>query len=382
MLIKFAVNGYLSIGDKCELFLIPTSHARIKNTRFESNFLVTPKYKIMKSCVLFGNNATGKTNILRSIRACVGIVSKGLDLTTMPKETLDRFNYFIDKKEIAFDLAIYNEKKDCDYEYYLRFSKDEVIEESLTVNGDKVFEFDERKLKIFKNVKSKNEVETLFSAKSTETLLKKLVDTLPCEVGGLREATGSIRINIADGVEILPRETMLTIDEKEKNDWEKHKKHIIAILQEFDNTIKNIAIEPLGAKRYELLLQRNGFKGKFHMGVESNGIRKIMTHMRNIIVTMQEGGSIIIDELDSSISTKTLLRLINSYVNSKENKGQFIITSHNPMLLNKNILNPEQMYIVNKTEYLTTTITPVSDFHTRNDKNKLYEDFLKGRFNE
>ena len=75
-----------------------------------------------------------------------------------------------------------------------------------------------------------------------------------------------------------------------------------------------------------------------------------------------------------------MIELFNDLINTKENKGQFIITSHNPFLMNQNIFHPQQLYIVNKKSDLSSEIYSFDDFDLRNDKNKLYEDYLKGRF--
>ena len=53
---------------------------------------------------------------------------------------------------------------------------------------------------------------------------------------------------------------------------------------------------------------------------------------------------------------------------------------HNPFLMNQNIFHPQQLYIVNKKSDLSSEIYSFDDFDLRNDKNKLYEDYLKGRF--
>ena len=46
------------------------------------------------------------------------------------------------------------------------------------------------------------------------------------------------------------------------------------------------------------------------------------------------GKTIIIDELDSSISTRSLILLFNKIINSPQNEhGQLIVTTHNLTLL-------------------------------------------------
>ena len=51
MITYFSMEGFLSVKKKVELYFIPKPHTRITNTRFEDNFIHTPKYKLMKAVV-------------------------------------------------------------------------------------------------------------------------------------------------------------------------------------------------------------------------------------------------------------------------------------------------------------------------------------------
>ena len=63
------------------------------------------------------------------------------------------------------------------------------------------------------------------------------------------------------------------------------------------------------------------------------------------LLDIYNGKTIIIDELDSSISTQSLIKIFNDFVNVKENiNGQLIATSHNLFLFNNNIFEPQQIY--------------------------------------
>ena len=120
-------------------------------------------------------------------------------------------------------------------------------------------------------------------------------------------------------------------------------------------------------------------KQDYHLGVESMGLQKMVSLMANFILALHQGKVLIIYELDSSISTNTLIDLFNNFINTDLNKGQFIVTSHNPFLLNQNLFHPQQMYLVDKDKHLNTEVYSVDEFNIRNDKNKLYEDYLKGK---
>ena len=45
MITYFSMEGFLSVKKKVELYFVPKPHTRITKTRFEDNFIHTPKYK-------------------------------------------------------------------------------------------------------------------------------------------------------------------------------------------------------------------------------------------------------------------------------------------------------------------------------------------------
>ena len=197
-------------------------------------------------------------------------------------------------------------------------------------------------------------------------------------ITSFQKLAAAVKTNIRDIVPMLDRDNIRVVNEERKGFWENNKKRILSVFHMLDGTITDIGFEKIQADRYEVLIFRG--KKKYHLGIESKGIQKICHLMDVLITNMINGEVLAVDELDSSISTGSLIELFNDLINTKENKGQFIITSHNPFLMNQNIFHPQQLYIVNKKSDLSSEIYSFDDFDLRNDKNKLYEDYLKGRF--
>lgn len=89
------------------------------------------------------------------------------------------------------------------------------------------------------------------------------------------------------------------------------------------------------------------------------------------LLEVYEGKTIVIDELDSSISTISLIKLFNNFINVDSNiKGQLIVTSHNLFLFDNNIFEPQQIYIVNKKEDLSSELYSLVEFKIRSEKEK------------
>ena len=116
------------------------------------------------------------------------------------------------------------------------------------------------------------------------------------------------------------------------------------------------------------------------LAYESKGIKRIMAILTSLL-RVHNGRTVLIDELDASISTKSLILLFNHIINSNSNTcGQLVVTSHNLELFNINLFAPEQIYITTKDQTLSTIVNSLADFDLRSNKKRLAIDYLQGKF--
>lgn len=114
----------------------------------------------------------------------------------------------------------------------------------------------------------------------------------------------------------------------------KIQKRILSVFHMLDGTITDIGFEK--SRRTDMKFLFSG-ENKYHLGIESKGIQKICHLMDVLITNMINGEVLAVNELDSH-QHGFLIELFNDLINTKENKGQFIITSHN-FLMNQNIFS-------------------------------------------
>lgn len=378
MITYFSMSGFLSIKDPIELFFMPRPGARIKNTRFAPNFIETKKYRLAKSLLLFGLNASGKSNILLGLTHLIEMIRNGLNLSAMDDSRRNLINF--DSQSVSFTIGLYDPVQNSEYFYSLRYNCESIQEEELKLNDRDIYSFSENKLSINDSVKApdRKSLIRLMSRPSTELLLFKLNDYLNSDIAPFRRITGEILYNLKDVVPALTRDAARLVQQRQKPFWDENHTAIFSILHMTDPTITDFRLEPFRSGLYQLILLRGN--KKFSVGIESQGIQKICHLIDQLVSIMIHGGVFLLDELDSSISTQCLLSLFNNLIHTDFNKGQFLMTSHNPLLMNQNLFHPQQLYIVNKKEDLTTEVYPLDDFDLRADKTNLYEDYLKGRF--
>lgn len=376
MLLYFSVGGFCSFKDTQDLFLTAYSGTRLKNTKYEKNFYIDKNNRVMKSAVVFGANASGKTNLILGIERLKEIIFNGINL---PKDFNEK-NLNYDSESIKFEIGILDQKKNV-YDYSIEFQKEKLIYEKLECNDKVMYEF---KDDILSSKKLPKEILRIFSISSTETILKKLRDFQLEEIKDFTLSLSDVIIKRNKGINYESKDVPSTITENVKLRLEDKKKDVLQIVRLLDYTVEDFQFEKLGVVNdevmYDIYFLRENTKNKFYLGNESEGIRKIINLMLGLL-EIYDGKTVVIDELDSSISTVSLIKLFNNFINVDENlKGQLIVTSHNLFLFDNNIFEPQQIYIVNKREDLTSELYSLSEFKIRSEKENLYHDFLKGRY--
>lgn len=376
MLLYFSVGGFCSFKDTQDLFLTAYSGTRLKNTKYEKNFYIDKSNRIMKSAVVFGANASGKTNLILGIERLKEIIFNGINL---PKDFNEK-NLNYDSESIKFEIGILDQKKNV-YDYSIEFQKEKLIYEKLECNDRVIYEF---KDDILSSKKLPKEILRIFSISSTETILKKLRDFQLEEIKDFTLSLSDVIIKRNKGINYESKDVSSTITENVKSRLEDKKKDVVQIVKLLDYTIEDFQFEKLGAVNdevmYDIYFLRENTKNKFYLGNESEGIRKIINLMLGLL-EIYDGKTVVIDELDSSISTVSLIKLFNNFINVDDNlKGQLIVTTHNLFLFDNNIFEPQQIYIVNKKEDLTSELYSLAEFKIRSEKENLYHNFLKGRY--
>ncbi|ARR03547.1 MULTISPECIES: ATP/GTP-binding protein [Campylobacter] len=356
MIKYFKVSGYKSIKEPIELDLNPKGK-RIKGTKYEYNYF---NNRLPKSVFLFGQNAVGKTNVLESIDNLFNIINKGIDL----EQQKTFINASTNELKYHLEVICGNDL----YTYKLEINQEKILYEYLSKNNEQFYEFKDDTLvsNRYKDFKS------LLSVKSKTTILQKLKDNIILEISEFIEYD-CMFYKIEHGMRGYKIR-----DEEIKIFFERKKDAVINILTILDNSITDFYFLDLKDNSYKMILKRGDID--FGIELESSGIKKIIWLVPIIIFTMENGGITLIDELDSSIGTISLIRFLNSTINSEDNKkGQFLISTHNPLLFDTELLSPDQIYIVTKEDY-ATKINSLDSFELRKDKRKAYLNFLRGDY--
>lgn len=106
---------------------------------------------------------------------------------------------------------------------------------------------------------------------------------------------------------------------------------------------------------------RHGEYGEFSLAEESDGLRRLLD-LIDIILNPKEGDIYIVDEIDRSLNSLLTKAFINYYLNeTSEQKVQLIITTHEILLLDLNMLRKDEIWLFDKVKGITQ-ITALTDY--------------------
>lgn len=429
MLKRYSVENFSSIQTKNSLDF--TAGRTEENIEHVINF---EKVKILKSAVIYGANASGKSNLIKSMDYAKKIILKSLkDVDTYKKYfRLDNESL---KKPTQFEFQIEIDNRFFSYGFYSLLQSKKITEEWLFEIGknksEKIFERNENTITLGnmfqKNKKlqnrfniyiddMKNQTDQLFlseiankdldTAEIPEVALinniyewfnKKLVILYPdSKYGGVSSIgknnsllkifkkhlkefdTGVMDISsIEDEFENCKELTADLKKEIEKDLQEDNVKISLQgpagmLLTIYKDDKENIKVQKLG------LIHGLDMKEVFELKDESDGTRRLFD-LIPLIKKFDDDYTIIIDEFDRSLHPKLTKKFFDLFYSIEKSKAQLVITTHESTLLDLNLLRRDEIWFVEKNEIGASNIFSLNQFKVRYDS-KIEKAYLLGRY--
>lgn len=374
MILNFAIEGFTSFNERQEISFTAFNKQRIKNTKYEENYVLESPFRECKSILFFGNSAVGKTNVILALSTLRYILNTG----KFPDPRW--FNWY--NTQMGFELVV-SKGRDY-YEYKIKINRDGyIVSEALLKNEENIFTFDSN---ILQSELLDNKIEEIYSIRSTSPVLLKLKDFIHKEYDEFMEAVKKISVVITNSYDLDDKGLRYEFSEITKQKIETNKALALELLQQIDSSIVDISFKlyDLEEKTYEIYLHRYSRREnnniKQNIADESSGVKKIVSLLAKLL-SIYDGETLVIDELDSSISTRSLMLIYNNMINNGRNRsGQLIVSTHNLELLNLDLFAPEQIYILSKNDCLSTEINSLADFDLRSSNKRLAVKFLQREF--
>jgi hypothetical protein len=411
MLLEFSVGNYLSFREKKTLSLVASSISDHKE-----NIIISERHTFLKGAVIYGANASGKSNFIRAMSTMKRIVmfsfnqssTKPLDITPflLNTETEKTPSYF----EILFEILgiryrygfevtdkevvgewLYESKKNAEKLLYIR--QGDGIEVASIYKEGQNLEDKTRNNALFLSVVDQ------FNGVIAKRIMKWFSNFIA--ISGLTHENYEMvtfkmleNKNTAIALGSFYDKLDLGFDGLSIN---KEKFNPKRIHEDTPENIVKLMIKDLeGAYRFKIKTLHKKFDKKnketgeveFDMrSQESAGTNKVFNISGPIFNVLQDGGVLVIDELDSSLHpllTLAITRLFNSEKDNIKN-AQLIFTTHDTNLFSYGKYRRDQIYLIEKDKYGASDLYSLVEYREEDGskvrKDRSFEsDYIQGRY--
>lgn len=439
MLIRFSVENFLSFSERQNFSMIPgkgTLKAEHKTSKVKG-------VSVLKTSVLFGANASGKSNLIKAIDFGKKLVLRGTKTDTQISYQNFRLSNDSNSKDSRIEYEIQHKGKN--YAYGFVFNSDIIKEEWLYEIGTnkevKIFERNCSKKKQFDldNILSKlrkndeklflqfiakgtpnnqlflNEIRTR-RVKENVSKIDDILSILDWFQNSLKVIFPDDKYNEGLKFELKQDEELLTtfeeflsyfdtgidgvclekidsahievpesILEKVKEDLlSKGSEEIRAAIVSNKNTTYFLSVKDKDVVT-EKFMTKHKVKGnddteKFDTSDESDGTNRIIDFIPLLMDLLKGDNVFIIDEMERSLHPNLIYDLLDLFLSKAKNiNSQLILASHESSLLTQKLLRKDEIWFVVKNKFGASQLHSLEEYNVRFDK-EIRKDYLLGRF--
>lgn len=400
MILNIRLKNYRSYKDEV-IYTLEASSSKAK----DFNYFEDNDFKVLKTSLMYGPNASGKSNIVRVFFELRNLIIK--------KPTVDDSLLIYDP--FKFDKKTLNKPVEIDveflirgikYKYIIKIEHKNILEEYLYYypNKREVILFERNKYVKDSNIQKgvlgdkfgKKEI-TVFK---NQLLLSKFGDDEPHEI--ISEVFLYFkRMYVYNATNKMHYEVLNNKVTEDLLENKSMKVKLEKLINYADTKIKGLDINKssLSNKRkIDYLFRKSDFNisgihdfydgekliGQTNLSLleESIGTQSLFVLGAKIIESLETGSVLIVDELDTSLHsfiTKMIVMLYQDQDINKKN-AQLIFTTHDISLLDKDLIRKDQVWITEKNEKGETDLYSLQDFENLREDTSFDKWYLAGKF--
>ncbi len=420
MLVEFSVENFLSFKDSTTFSMVAAKSFREHS---KTNLINTDfNMKLLKSAIIYGNNASGKSNLFASMS-----FMKATVLNSFRDALMDNFERKFPLEKFELNSKTINEPsyfeitfihKEVKYRYGFEIDFDAIKSEWLfhtTTREVNLFKRENQEIKINKTsfkegIGKENDVkDNVLFVSLLATLGKEIssdiVDWFKAfnlingihDRGHKRYTIDKLKTDnnffnwVKTFVKYLDISNISTTEEDVNEiDLEilKNKEKDEELINLFSSIQKIQSKQP---KRDQLLTyhkrydENNLFLDTVAFNFdeqESEGTKKLIYLLGPWYDTLKTGKILVIDEIDSRLHSHLTSKLISFFHEFNRNNAQLICVAHDISLLNKNVFRRDQIWFIEKNQFESSELYSLSDFKTDKVRglSAFDKNYLDGKF--
>ncbi len=410
MLIEFSVENFRSIKDRVTLSMVAGS----KKENLEDNLIDTgfKDLTLLKSAVIYGPNASGKSNVIRAMFTAIGIIMNSnkvqkdeelpltpflLDSTYRNLPTSFEIVFIQNSIRYVYGFSADSSAIHTEYLYYYPQGRKSIIFERDISKGYK-FTVDKREQTELSKRTLKNSLylstSTQWNYEKTSNVFdwfKKISIINPSfDLGGYtsdlvlknKKAKRYVELflKMADiGVEgiKIKKKKLDIVDIKTSPLFSDILKK--AIEEEY---LRNGKIEALTPQAVHYMDGDEKKQVIFDFDEESDGTKKLFELSGLLYTVLEEGRILFVDELSVRLHPYLVEFIITIFNSRKYNKkgAQLVFTTHNTYLLKQSLFRRDQIWFTEKTKQQSTDLYSLYDIKGVRKEENLEKGYLLGRY--
>lgn len=410
MLVEFTVENYRSFKERHTFSLLASKD---KNLLEENTFSVNEKTRLLKTVLIYGANASGKSNLFKALRFFLKFsVTSGQRLQKGDEIGTQSFLFSkqTQKKPSQFELIFYIKSNDLFTRYRYGFTADnmhiseehlfvvnKVREVMLFVRNNQNFDCSKTSFKEGNNVNFE-------TVRENATFLSECANRNGPVSGAIISYFRNI--SITSGLSNLSRFTLNRIEKGEKLD------RIVRFLQfadiqvrnlqnkklpvDFESDVKDPALAEAFKKSFPNMMSDEVYYGhalydgeneageySLHQEEESNGTRKLFSYAGLVLDALDNGNILFIDEFDSSLHPliiENIMKLFNSPQYNPKN-AQLVVSCQAVNIMTNKFFRRDQIWFCEKDMYGATDLYSLFDFDEPVRKDASFnKNYLEGKY--
>lgn len=416
MLIEFTVSNFRSISTPVTFSTVASAAAsKQPSITFETQNSLAPE--VLTSAVVFGPNASGKSSLFNAVDFFVSFVSNSArqgsqgDGISFPQNRVSP-----DCKDAPTTLEMVFSHDGEVFQYGFSLTNERVLEEWLFARTSK------------HGSKTRTIFTREYDEKSENYAWSLNEGQLPGERESWRAATRdnalflstAVQLNsktltkpyswIRNGIHVIGSNQRITKDFTALMlQDEQYRARVVDFMQALDLPIEGFRVEEKQAeipdeakdffsekmlseltksakdeKVYRVFAKHRNTAGQtveLSLEEESDGTQAMFGMAGPIIDVLENGGTLLVDELSNSLHPLALKGLVGIFHDKRQNpKGaQLIFTSHETSIISKNFMHKDQIWFIHRPDRQHTELTPLSDFKVR-ELEAFQRAYLGGKF--